>query len=118
MLDADLILDSFPYGNLEMVTEALWIGSPVLTLKGNNPRSEAAAYLVKAAGFDELISDGIEDYYRDAIDFLENKADLKVVVEKMRNLHKSISSSLYQETAEVLANKIESLWGEWRSMNN
>lgn len=117
MLDADLILDSFPYGNLEMVTEALWIGSPVLTLKGNNPRSEAAAYLVKAAGFDELISDGIEDYYRDAIDFLENKADLKVVVEKMRNLHKSISSSLYQETAEVLANKIESLWGEWRSMN-
>lgn len=118
MLDADLVLDSFPYGNLEMVTECLWIGAPVLTLDGDNPRSGATALLMKSVGMNELVSDSEEDYYRKAEKILSDETYLKAVSQKMHDSRREISLASYQATAGALAKKIESLWAEWRSINN
>ena len=52
---ADLFLDTFPYGAHTTAADALWMGTPVLTLPGLSFASRVCSSLVSAAGIGELI---------------------------------------------------------------
>lgn len=118
MRDADLVLDSFPYGNIEMVTECLWIGCPPLTINGDTPRSRATADLIRAAGLDDLIVDTIDAYRQTALRLLTDTRMLAGIKAKLRASHGAISLAQYDATAKLLAQKIESLWDGGRSKNS
>ena len=64
---ADLFLDSFPYGAHTSASDALWMGVPVLTLCGRSFASRVCASLVRAAGLEQLIAATPYDYVRCAI---------------------------------------------------
>ena len=59
---ADLFLDSFPYTGHTTVSDALWMGLPVVTLLGDAFASRVAASLLTAAGLPETITAGFADY--------------------------------------------------------
>lgn len=110
MRDADLVLDSFPYGNIDMVQECLWIGCPVLTLKGDNPRSSAAAALMQTIGVEAFVTETVEAYLQTAIRLLKDDKTLISLKEMLQANQRSLSIMRYQVAAEALARKIESLW--------
>lgn len=118
MRDADLVLDSFPYGNLEMVTECLWIGCPVLVVEGNSPRSRVTADLIRATGLDDLVVDTFDAYRQTALRLLTDDKMLTQIKTKLRASHGAISFTQYDAMSKLLARKIESLWAEWRSKNS
>ena len=59
---ADLFLDSFPYTGHTTVSDALWMGLPVVTRLGDTFASRVAASLLTAAGLPETITASFAEY--------------------------------------------------------
>jgi predicted O-linked N-acetylglucosamine transferase (SPINDLY family) len=58
----DIALDTFPYNGTTTTCEALWMGVPVVSLRGQRHSARVGASLITAAGFSEWIADTSEDY--------------------------------------------------------
>ena len=59
---ANIALDTFPYTSHTTASDALWVGTPVVTRIGETFASRVAASLLHAAGLPELVTYGDEDY--------------------------------------------------------
>jgi protein O-GlcNAc transferase len=64
---ADLFLDTLPYNAGTTASDALWMGLPVLTQKGQSFCSRMAASLLTAAGLPELIAGDAQTYVDTAV---------------------------------------------------
>ncbi|AWJ86737.1 hypothetical protein TSH58p_25095 (plasmid) [Azospirillum sp. TSH58] len=59
---ADLFLDSFPYTGHTTVSDALWMGLPVVTRMGDTFASRVAAGLLNAVGLPETVTASFDAY--------------------------------------------------------
>jgi len=59
---ADLYLDTWPYGAQATASDALLVGTPILTLSGRSYAGRAAASQLHTLGLDELIADRVDRY--------------------------------------------------------
>lgn len=82
--DIDIALDTFPYNGTTTTCEALWMGVPVITLKGDRHASRVGASLLKAIGFDACIAETPEEYVTTAKLMAENRSILKVARRTLR----------------------------------
>lgn len=64
---ADLVLDTFPFNAGTTASDALWMGTPILTLSGRTYISRMAGSLLTAVGLPDLITTSLADYERLAI---------------------------------------------------
>ena len=64
---ADLVLDTFPYNAGTTASDALWMGTPILTLSGRSYISRMAGSLLTAVGLPELATTSLADYERLAV---------------------------------------------------
>ena len=71
----DLALDTFPYNGVTTTFEALWMGVPVLILKGFNFNSKCGFSIIKNSNYTNLISYDIDEYIERAIYFYENREE-------------------------------------------
>jgi predicted O-linked N-acetylglucosamine transferase (SPINDLY family) len=65
----DLFLDTFPFNAGTTANDALYMGTPVLTLAGKSFAARMAAALLHALDMDELITESLVDYEAKAVDF-------------------------------------------------
>jgi predicted O-linked N-acetylglucosamine transferase (SPINDLY family) len=61
--NADIMLDTAPYGAHTTASDALWAGVPVVTCAGDTFPSRVAGSLLHAVGLPELIADSEEAYH-------------------------------------------------------
>lgn len=64
---ADLVLDTFPYNAGTTASDALWMGTPIVTLSGRSYISRMAGSLLHAVGLPELATTSLADYERLAV---------------------------------------------------
>ncbi len=100
---ADLFLDTFPYNAHTTCSDALRVGIPVLTLKGNSFASRVAASLLNTINLNELIVTNIEDYKKLAIKIYNEKGYLDKIKKKI-DINKK-NSNLFK--AEIYTKNIE-----------
>lgn len=111
LLDADLVLDVFPFGNINLVTECLWIGALILTLSGETAREKVSSNLVRVSGVSHLIAMSKEHFVNVAIELLgDQKLRAKLRQEILRSQDHFTPES-YAETANELVEKIQSRIG-------
>ena len=79
----DLFLDTHPYNAGTTASDALRMGLPVLTLKGNSFNSRMAASVINAVNLPELITSSQKEYESLAIELAMHPETLKSIKEKL-----------------------------------
>jgi predicted O-linked N-acetylglucosamine transferase (SPINDLY family) len=72
----DIALDPTPYNGTTTTCEALWMGVPVVTLRGRLHAGRVGASLLSAAGFPEWIANSPERYVRIATALAQDRSRL------------------------------------------
>ena len=110
----DLALDPFPYNGTTTTCEAMWMGVPVLTMRGENHRGRVGASLLQAVGLErDFVADDLEDYIRRAVAFGRNPAALADVRSGLRA--RMAASPLCDEIGFTrdLEAVYRKLWRDW-----
>ena len=91
----DIALDTFPYNGVTTSFEAIWMGVPILTMKGFNYNSRSGESINKNLNLQELIAENENDYIDIAVSLEKNVVNLK----KLRNLvfDNALSSPLFDQ---------------------
>jgi protein O-GlcNAc transferase len=106
----DLSLDTFPYTGVTTSIESVWMGVPVLTLKGNNFVSRCGESLNINLGMQEFIAEDENDYLNKAITISENREKLSTIRKSLRN--KVLNSPLFdmESFGQDFANLLNDVW--------
>lgn len=81
----DIGLDPFPYNGTTTTCEALWMGVPVVTLKGDRHSARVGASILTRVGLEELISTTESDYVEAAVTLAVDLERLKALRVQMRD---------------------------------
>lgn len=108
--EIDIGLDTFPYTGVTTTFEAIWMGVPVLTLKGNNFTSRCGESININLKLEQFIAKDTEDYIKKAINFTK---EIEVVRNLRINLREqAINSPLFKtkDFANQFGDQLKDLW--------
>lgn len=109
----DIALDPFPYNGTTTTCEALWMGVPVVTLRGDRHSSRVGASLLTQVDMTGWISDSTDEYLEIAIALAANRQRLNELRRSLR--HHLAASPLCDHSS--FARKIEAayraMWRHW-----
>lgn len=98
---ADLVLDTFPYGAHTTASDALLVGVPVVTLRGESFASRVASSLLTALGLEELITQTQFEFEKLAIFLATESLELLRIKEKTK---KNRATKKLFSTGDFVAN--------------
>jgi predicted O-linked N-acetylglucosamine transferase (SPINDLY family) len=81
---ADLFLDTLPYNAHTTASDALWMGLPIVTCKGETFAGRVAASVLHAAGLPELVTESLVDYETLALRLARDPAALAGIKSKLK----------------------------------
>lgn len=87
---ADIALDTTPYPGGATTCEALYLGLPVITLKGNDPWSRLGASILTAAHTEDLIAETPKNYAQIMLALSKNPSK---ILDYKENLRKNLKDS-------------------------
>ncbi len=87
--DVDIALDTYPYNGTTTTCEALWMGVPVVTIRGTRHASRVSATLLEHTGLQYLAANSIQEYTDIAVSLANSPEQLldirKTTRRKMQN---------------------------------
>ena len=91
--EIDIALDTFPYNGVTTSFEAIWMGVPVLTMKGYNFNSRCGESINKNIGMENMVAKDKNDYINKATELAEDLTKLISIRKKI--FDNALSSSLF-----------------------
>jgi predicted O-linked N-acetylglucosamine transferase (SPINDLY family) len=80
---ADLFLDTLPYNAHTTASDALWMGLPVLTCRGESFAGRVAASLLEAVGMPELVVPTLDAYEKRAVELARDTEEFSALRRKL-----------------------------------
>ena len=108
-IQADLFLDTFPYGGHTTAIEALNADLPILTLKGETFQSRVSSSLLTNLNLIELITDSKHNYIKLAVELSQNSDKLIKLKQKLRENKKNskvFDNKIYTKNLEDALERI------------
>tara|TARA_B100000780_G_scaffold85615_1_gene58761 strand:- start:1252 stop:2934 length:1683 start_codon:yes stop_codon:yes gene_type:complete len=108
--EVDISLDTFPYPGVTTSMESIWMGVPVLTLKGNNFVSRCGASINLNLGMPELIVENKDEYIKKALSLSEDTNKLIQIKKSLRL--KALNSSLFdtKKFGKEFSDMLNNVW--------
>jgi len=107
----DIGLDTFPYNGTATTCEAMWMGVPVVTLRGDRHAGRVGASLLTQIGMEEWIASSVRDY-------VDIAAALTKDAPRLRELRRSLRARVAASplcAAPAFARKMEASYRDlWR----
>ena len=111
----DISLDPFPYSGGTTNFESIWMGVPILVLKGKKFISKCGESINHNLGMSDWIAKNDEDFISKAVSIC---SDYKKLSDLRANLrHKALNSPLF-DTKKFAKNFHEALWKMWKIFLN
>ncbi len=112
---ADIALDPFPFNGHTTSCDSLWMGLPVVMLRGNSYASRFGASALVNVGLESLIADSVEQYIEIAV---ELSSDLDRLAELRGELRQRMADSALldpQGFTRNLERAYRQMWHTWCS---
>ena len=109
----DIALDSAPYSGTTTTCDTLWMGVPVLTLRGTRSASRPSASILTTLGLTEWIASTPENYVRLAVQFARDEANITMLRKSLRT--RMLTSPLMDEPrfARDVEAAYRRMWRAW-----
>lgn len=109
----DVALDPFPYNGGTTTVEALYMGVPVLALRGDRFVGHMAESNIRSAGLDEWVADDVDDYVRRAGTLTADIPGLAALRAQLRD--QVLKSPLFDAAgfARQLEQTFTGMWSTW-----
>jgi predicted O-linked N-acetylglucosamine transferase (SPINDLY family) len=109
----DVALDCFPWSGHTTACEALWMGVPVVSLRGRLCAGRMVASVLETVGLDELVAETPDDYRRIGVELARDAARRKRLRETLRM--RMLRSPLCDKAAFTrgLEGAYRGLWRNW-----
>jgi protein O-GlcNAc transferase len=114
----DIALDPFPYNGTTTTCEALWMGVPVVTLRGDRHAGRVGASLLTQIGLTDLIANSIEEYLEIAVALANNPERLSDLRRVLRP--RMAASRLCDEPgfARKMEGAFRTMWQRWCNVSD
>jgi predicted O-linked N-acetylglucosamine transferase (SPINDLY family) len=109
----DIGLDPFPYNGTTTTCEALWMGVPVITLRGDRHAGRVGASILTRVGLQELIAENEEQYTRIGIKLAEDFDGLENLRAEMRARMQVSPLCNGKNFAGIMENTFKKIWKHW-----
>ncbi len=109
----DVCLDTFPYNGTTTTCEALWMGVPVVCLRGDRHAARVGASILHHAGLPELIAGSTEDYLRLAQSLAGDTQRLVTLRETLRERMRASPLMDLRQFADTLEAAYRDMWKAW-----
>jgi predicted O-linked N-acetylglucosamine transferase (SPINDLY family) len=113
--DVDVVLDAFPWSGHTTTCDALWMGVPVLTLRGSRHAGRMAASVLTAAGLAETVAATPDEFVARAVRLA---ADVKALAGLRAGLRERVAASALCDAVAFtrgLEDTYRALWRRWRA---
>lgn len=109
----DIMLDSFPYVGATSTCDALWMGVPVVSLKGSRSCSRSGASLLPQVGLSDWVAENADDYVRIVCRWARDPEQLHTLKHSLRG--RMASSPLMDEVgfSRDWSAMIRTIWRDW-----
>jgi predicted O-linked N-acetylglucosamine transferase (SPINDLY family) len=114
----DIGLDPFPYNGTTTTCEALWMGVPVVSLRGDRHAGRVGASILARVGLEELTADSEEQYLeigRKLAENLDGLEEYRAVVRPRMGASALCDGNAFAQTMEHTFRK---LWDNWCQKND
>ncbi|MBF0358332.1 MAG: tetratricopeptide repeat protein [Magnetococcales bacterium] len=106
----DIGLDTFPYNGVTTTCEALWMGVPVVVLRGSCHVARVGASLLTQIGLEDLIADDLDDYIKKAVALAKDPSRLENLRIGMRS---RIEKSSLHDAGKFAGNMEQAFHDMW-----
>ncbi|MBV8391582.1 MAG: hypothetical protein JOY81_00220 [Alphaproteobacteria bacterium] len=109
----DIALDPFPYTGCTTTVEALWMGVPVVTLRGKRSVARASEGILTTAGLPHLVATDAESFVATVKGLAQDRAGLAALRRSLRA--KVAESPLFDcaRFARALEGLYREMWTDW-----
>jgi predicted O-linked N-acetylglucosamine transferase (SPINDLY family)/predicted SAM-dependent methyltransferase len=109
----DIALDTFPYNGTTTTCEALWMGVPVIVLRGDRHAGRVGASILSRVGLDEFIAEDTDAYVLKIVALAQDHDRLAFLRETLRD--RMVVSPLCDGPgfSRILENAYRVMWKKW-----
>ena len=111
--DVDLCLDPFPYNGATTTRDSLWMGVPMVALKGDRLAGRSAESMLSVVGLEEFIAATKEEYIEKAIAFANNIPRLVEVRNTLRQTLIAAPLTNPRLFTRGLEQAFRDIWKQW-----
>jgi len=112
--EIDLALDTFPYNGTTTTCESLYMGVPVLTIRGDTHRGRVGLSLLTAMSMEkEFVADDVPDYVARAITLGRNPARLAEIRPQLRSRLENSALRAEVGFTRDLEDAYRTVWRAW-----
>jgi len=109
----DIGLDPFPYNGTTTTCEALWMGVPVISLRGDRHAGRVGASIMHFVGLPELVADSEDDYVERACSLAADRQRLVALRETLRPMMRASRLMDTERFTQSLENAYREMWKTW-----